>query len=875
MIAPLLSTKFSKPLHRPDLIPRARLIERLDQGSAGKLILICAPAGFGKTTIMSLWEQQNRSPSAWLALDADDNQVVRFLVYMITAFQAIAPEVGQTALAMLQSTQSSSLEVVLTVLINELSSLPEDFFLFLDDYHLIEAQAIHTALSFLIEHLPQHMHLVIASRSDPPLPLSRLRARGQLTELRQADLRFTTEEAAGFLKQSLGLQLTPQQIAALEARTEGWIAGLQLAALSMRGRENHEAFIRDFSGSHRFVIDYLADEVFSRQAEDLRQFLCETAIVDRLTPALCQAITGRSDSAALLRMLEEANLFLIPLDDQRTWYRYHPLFQDFLRTRLEEHLRTELHKKASQWFLANGYAYEAVNHALSTGDMDLAEQVISQAVKDAFQQAAFPSLIGWLEALPEERVLANPVLAIYKSLTLFITHSLEEALPYGLAAEKLIGSDMQSALQGQFLCLKAHLAMCVGQLDEAVQYAREALEYLEEEHHFLHNLTLNVLGQVLEMKGEVAMAVEIYRQAFEYGWQAGDHLGALVVFTNLVFGLNELGRRREAVSGCQRLVADEKLSTEHGLPLKDAIYLPWSLLEFEANNLDLAFEYSERALKLAQAVNFTPATIWAQYILAFVHLAKGELEAMRELTRQGREFASQTGRENLQGTWFAALEAQASIDSGDLPAALRWADSMGYTPQDSPSHWMDQPYFTYLRSLLRSGQVEAAQALLNTMETLAEQGGRQRKLITIYLLQALACQANGEKETARERLSRAVELAAPEGYRRAFLDEGQGIQQLLPHVRQIAPAFVDELLFSFHPSKPVPASVEGFMEALTERELEVLELVAKGLSNREIAEVLYVTLGTTKKHLNNIFSKLYVESRTQAVAKARELGLLK
>ncbi|HSF80635.1 MAG TPA: LuxR C-terminal-related transcriptional regulator [Anaerolineales bacterium] len=875
MIAPLLTTKFNKPPPRPELVPRERLIERLNQGTASKLILICAPAGFGKTTIMSLWGLHNDLPSAWLSLDVEDNQLTRFFVYMITALQAISPEVGQASLAMLQSTQSSPPEAVLTVLINELSSLRDDYFLFLDDYHLIEAQAIHSALTYLVDHLPQQMHIVIASRSDPPLPLSRLRARGQLMELRQADLRFTPEEAAGFLKQSLGLQLTSQQVSALEARTEGWIAGLQLAALSMRGKEDLETFIRDFSGSHRFVIDYLADEVFSQQTEEVRQFLLETSILDRLTPSLCQEVTGRSDSAALLRMLEEANLFLIPLDDQRAWYRYHPLFQDFLRTRLEQHSRTELHRKASQWFLSNGYVYEAVNHALTTGNTDLAEQVISQAVMEAFKQAAFPSLLGWLEALPEERVLASPVLAIYKSLTLFITHSLEEALPYGLAAEKLIRLDTQSPLQGQLLCLKAHLAMCVGQLDECVQYARDALEYLEAEHHFLHNLTLNVLGQVLEMKEDVPAACDVYRQAFEAGWQAGDHLGALVVFTNLMFGLNELGRRREAVAWCQRLVADEKLPAEHGLPLKDAIYLPWSLLEFEANNLDLAFEYSERTLKLAQVVNFVPAIILGQYLLALVYLARGQFEAMHELTRQGREFASQTGRETLQGTWFAALEAQASLERGDVSRAVRWADSMGYTPQDSPNHWMDQPYFTYLRSLLMSGQVEAAQTLLNTMETLAERGGRQRKLITIHLLQAQAWQAQGKMELAFEKLSRSVEIAAPEGYRRAFLDEGQAIQQLLAHARPIAPAFVDELLFAQHQPEAAPAQNQGLMEALTEREQEVLELVAMGLSNREIADKLFVTLGTTKKHLNNIFSKLYVESRTQAIARARELGLLK
>jgi LuxR family maltose regulon positive regulatory protein len=719
------------------------------------------------------------------------------------------------------------------------------------------------------------MHIALASRSDPPLPLSRLRARGQLMELRQADLRFTPEEAAAFLNQSTGLGLTAEQVTALEARTEGWIAGLQLAALSMRGRGDLSAFIQAFSGSHRFVIDYLAEEVFSQQSEDLRQFLVESSLLDRFTASLCDAVTGRTDSAMLLRELEDNNLFLIPLDDQRQWYRYHQLFQDYLRAELDEPSKANLHKKASQWFMSQGLSAEAVKHALASGDTDLAVQVISQAAAGAFNQAAFQSLLGWLEALPEEIVRGNTVLATYKGLVLFLLTTYEDALPYAEAAEKSLPSVSPDPTQGIFMSLKAHLALYEGQLEECIQLSRDALEYLDEKNQVMRNLTLNVLGQVLEMKGDVASAADIYRQAFESGWQAGDRLGALVVFTNLVFALNELGRRREALAWCKQVVADIKAQAVPGLPLLDAAYLSWSLLAYEADELDLARQYAQRTLDVLVAANFPQGILWGQYILARIHLAEGDFDGMREITQQGRRLASRMDRKSIQGAWFAALEAQADLDSGELPSALRWTEVAAFTPQDSPPHWVEYPYFTYTRVLLAQGRSGEAQTLLDNMEALAAQGGRQRKLITIYLLQALSLSAQGEKQEAVVRVERALEIAAPQDYRRAFLDEGQKISKLLTKARGIAPTFVDELLLAFRPRVDSASQADGLIDPLTEREQEVLRLVAKGLSNREIAEALFVTLGTVKKHLNNIFSKLNVKNRTQAITRGRELGLLK
>ncbi len=875
MIAPILTTKLHKPPPRSGLVQRLHLIDRLNEGVSRKLVLISAPAGFGKTTIMSIWVEGIGSPVAWLSLDSEDNDLTRFLRYIVSALQTINPDIGQTTITMLHSVQKTPPETVLKVLINELASIQDDFYLILDDYHVINDQEVHTALAYLIDHSPLKMHLVIASRSDPPLPLSRMRARGQLIEMRQANLRFTPEEAAIFLKQNTGFDLTAEQVSELESRTEGWIAGLQLAALSMQGRSDLSAFIQAFSGSHRFVIDYLAEEVFSKLPETMRQFLVETSILDRFTAGLCNEVVSRNDSAMILRELEENNLFLIPLDDQRQWYRYHQLFQDYLLAELDERDQVKLHKIACQWFKTQGLFSEAVKHALASGDSGLSEETISQAAVGAFNQAAFQSLLGWLEVLPEEIVRGNTVLAAYKGLVLLLLDTYADALPYAQAAENSLSTKTSDATRGLLMSLKAHLAMFEGRLDECVQYSRDALEYLDEEDQVLRNLTLNVLGQVLEMKEDVSSAAEIYRQAFESGWRAGDRLGALVVFTNLVFALNELGRRRDALALCEKLAEDIEAQPAPMLPLLDAVYLSWSMLVYEANELDLAREYAQRALDALVVANFPLGILWGQYILACIHLAGGDFYGVVEFTQQGSRLASRMGRDSAQGAWFAALEAQAALDSGNITTAIQWVEQGTFTPQDTPHHWSDEPYFTYTRITLAQGLSKEAGTLLDTMETLASQGGRDRKLITIYLLQALVLMAQGEKHGAVERVERAVELAAPQNYRRAFLDEGQQIAQLLPKTRLVAPFFVDELLIAFRSQYAPTSKVDGLIDPLTEREQEVLRLVAKGFSNREIAEALFITLGTVKKHLNNIFRKLEVTSRTQAITRGRELGLLK
>ncbi len=874
MTSSILATKLYIPTLRPNHVSRQSVLEHLDENLNYKLTVVAAPPGYGKTSLLSIWSQEREIPTSWLSLDSDDNDPALFLQYLIAALQTINSKTGTASLALLQSPQLSSKTAILSALINDLAKIQDNFILILDDYHWIEQQEVHESLNYLIDHMPPQMHIIIASRSDPPLQLSQLRVRNQLLEIRQSDLRMKPEEAEEFLNSSMGLNLSNAQVDILDSRTEGWVAGLQLAALSLREREDIDAFINTFSGSHRFVIDYLADEVIANQPPEVRSFLRNTAILDRFSAPLCDDLIEGDNAKDILRYLEETNLFLIPLDDQREWYRYHHLFQDYLRVEIEGENQAALHEKAAGWFIAHELLPEAVKHAILSGDDDLAIQVISQAAPLAIEKGTFVSLFGWFDALPDEVVKQNAVLSLYKGFALFFTESYREALPYARAAQENMPEDLSSSTYGQLLCIQAHIALFENDLKDVIRYSRDALEYLAEDDTFFRSLTLNILGQVLEMRGDVVSAVDIYRQGFDSGYRAGEIIGTMVVFTNLVISLNELGRLNEATAICHKLYSEIGQEEFSGRSLANAIYLPWSHLSYEINQLEEAREQAQRALEALTQSKITQGIVLSQYVLARIYLIDRHWDRFSQLINDGIQLAKRTGTANTHGAWFSALEAEANLQKGKIDSVIHWVETAGFSPEDKPHHWLEWSYFTYSRFLLRQNRILDAQKILKTMENSAKEGQRLRKLITIYLLTALADLGQGDRKSAIQHLEAALSIAAPQGYQRAFLDEDQAILELLPEVRHIAPKFVDELTAkSSHVPElsPIPDLLH---EPLSERELEVLNLVAKGYSNRQIAEALYVTIGTVKKHLNNIFSKLQVKNRTQAVAKARELNLL-
>jgi LuxR family maltose regulon positive regulatory protein len=889
MSIPLLRTKLYVPPVRSELVSRPRLIERLDAGlgqngfqeSLGfgrKLTLVSAPAGFGKTTLVAEWLNGLQRPFAWLSLDEGDNDPVRFVSYLIAALQSVDGSLGQAAQNLMGSPQLPPMETLVTLLVNDITATPEPFVLVLDDYHAIDTAWIHGALEFLIAHQPPQLHLVLTTRQEPPLSLPRLRVRDQVTELREDDLRFTPEETGTFLNQALGLVLDTRFVAALETRTEGWIAGLQLAVISMRGRPSEQIsdFVEHFGGSHRHVIDYLAEEVLAQQQEEVRGFLTKTSILDRLTAPLCDAVTGRGDSAELLRQLDRANLFLIPLDDQQQWYRYHHLFADFLRTELDAEAEASLHGAASRWFEAHCLLPEAVKHALASGDMDGAARVIALAAEEALRAASFVTLGGWLEGLPDHVVRAHSELATFKGFVLLFSGKATEAIAYADAAERSLPPGVAPSSRGRLLSLKANLALATATPEATARLSADALACLSADDAVFRNLTLNLLGQVLEMQGDVAAAAEVYREAVQSARGIGNEIGALVVLINLVFALNELGRRREAVAICQRVAQEVADQPGRSLPVSEGVSLAWSLLAYEANELEGARKQVVQMLDLAEQMNVVDGILWGQYILARVHLACGEVDEMRQIAQKGRQDVARLDVYKGKALWFTALEAQASLEEGDLAAAARWAEAAQFSPVDTPGHWDELPYFTYVRLLLAQKRLEDAQTLLTTMERSAEQAGRCRKLITIYLQQAAVQQAMGQRQGALAHVEKALRLAAPEGYRRAFLDEGGVIVDLLPQVRHVAPIFVDGVLESAGAAggQRAVSHAPALIEPLSARELEILRLIAAGRSNPEIADLLYLSLNTIKWHVKNLYGKLGVGSRIEAAARAQELGLL-
>jgi len=876
MVEPLLITKLNVPPARSDWVPRPRLLDRLEGGLQCKLTLISASAGFGKTALLSKWADLCEYPICWLTLDGGDNDPVRFMRYLIAALQQVDREMGTVVSGLLRTPQLPAPDRLITIMINEIAPAYGPFVLVLDDYHVIHLEWIHEAVEFLISHMPAQLHLALATRHDPPLSLPRLRVRNQLVELREDDLRFTAEEAASFLDQALGLTIDARLIDLLEARTEGWIAGLQLAALSMRSRSRESLgdFVAAFSGSHRHVIDYLADEVLAQQSEEIRAFLLQTSILDRLTGPLCDLLTGRDDSAAVLRELEQANLFLIPLDDQRIWYRYHHLFAEFLRADLDDTDRAVLHLSAARWLGRHELWSESVKHALASGDMEEAAHMIELAADSALQIAALSTLRDWLDALPNQVVRDSAELATYRGFVSFYRGRLSRAASYAKDAHRSLSSSAPPSSVGRLLSLRAHIALADGSYSEAIELCREALACLGADDHLFRGLVLNLLGQTLEWQGDVAAAADAYQEGAATGRRAADHVGALAAQTNLAFALNELGRLQEALALCQELEDDRRQTLQASFPA-GVSNLAQSWLLYEMNQLDRAREQAQQALDLARMTGFADAVLRVQRTLARVHLALGEVSAARELLQEVFQFTARLDLEVPQVDWFKAFEAEINLRVGDITAADHWAESAGLSVHDSPGRYKEDTYIILARLLLAQRRYEEAGLILSTMEQTAEDGGRRRALITIYLLQARMRWAQGQRAVAHSRVESALRLAATQGYLRAFLDEGEVIAAVLSNVRHVAPHFVDSVLEAFlRQGTPVERGADSLVEPLTARELEILRLIAAGRSNPEIAKSLYLSLNTIKWHAKNLYGKLGVSNRVEAAARARELELL-
>jgi LuxR family transcriptional regulator, maltose regulon positive regulatory protein len=909
---PVLLTKLSVPSVRASLVPRPRLGGRIEEGTVRKLTLVSAPAGFGKTTLLSVWASELSSGRsvAWLSLDAADNDPARFWRYFVTAVDQLQPGSGETALALLGSPQAPPIEAVLTTLLNELADLEADAVLVLDDYHLIESRKIHEALAFFIEHLPARMHLILSTRADPPLPLSRLRARGEMAELRAADLHFTPGEAATFLHRVMGLELSAEEVAELETRTEGWIAGLQMAALAMRDRADVPGFIEAFTGSHRHILDYLVEEVLDQQSEGTRTFLLETSVLGRMCGPLCDVVTGRPDGQAMLERLEHANLFVVPLDDERRWYRYHHLFADVLHARLREagvERPSELHRRASAWFELQDLAQEAIEHTLAAADWQRATRLLVQFVPPFVFRGQLHTAHAWLNALPDEVVRANPTLSVYYAGILMYTNQLEAAeiclqeAESGLRAG--VAPDEARLIRGHAATIRAALARIPGDLALCVTLARRALDLLPEQEAVPLKLRATAMlnaSRVFLVSGDVTRGNESLVESVIAPLRApgGNQYSALAGMTNLArlrVLQGRLHQARATYEETMQVVSESgKMQELVGGP---AYFFGMGDLYREWNDLDAARSHLEQGMKLVPGTLAVDADVILMGYLSMARLqqAIGEnagalatLEELAQLAQQRNFVASVLAR-------VAAARTRVWLAQGDLIAAVRWAKTSGLSADGEPNYPREGEYLTLARVLIAQGRegpsgrpLDDALGLLDRLLEAAEDGGRMGSVIEVLVPRALALRKHGDPSEALAALQRALVLAEPEGYVRVFVDEGESMAALLSELlnarrkgprearHRILLDYVRRLLAAFESPRPGagPSAEPSLLAPLTAREREVLGLIASGLSNREIAARLFVEVSTVKSYANSIFRKLGVQSRTQAAAEARALHLI-
>jgi LuxR family maltose regulon positive regulatory protein len=902
-VTPILTTKLYLPRLRPNVVSRPRLLERLNGGLHCKLTLISAPAGFGKTTLVSAWIEGIERPVAWLSLDAGENDLTRFLTYLVAAVQTIAPTVGEGVLHAFQSSQPLPTEALLTALLNDLTTIKDPFVLVLDDYQLLESQPVDQALTSLIEHLPPQMHLVITTREDPHLPLTRLRARGQLTELRAADLRFTASEAAAFLNQGMGLSLSVADIAALENRTEGWITGLQLAALSIQSHQDVAGFIRAFAGDHRYIMDYLVEEVLSLQPEAIRNFLLQTSILDQLSGPLCDAVTGQQEGHARLEALERGNFFVVPLDDQRHWYRYHHLFAQVLSAHLMEEQPDQvstLHRRASEWYEQNGSAANAIRHALAARDFERAANLMELAVPAMRSSRQEATLLGWLKELPNELIQCRPVLSVGSAWALLTIGELEAALARLRDAERWLdtaadpgelarapSAQMVVVDEGEFRRLPAAIAVyraayaqILGDVPNTIKYSQRVLDLLPEEDHLVRGAATALLGLTFWTIGDLEEA----HRTFADGIASVQSAGNLADAINGAIALADIrmaqGRLREAMRTYEHAL---QLATEQGEPVVRGaadLYAGMSELYREQNDLNTATQYLLRGKEQSKHTGLSQNRSRWYVAQARISEAQGDLDGALDLLHEAERLYRRDFFPNVRPV--AALMARVWVALGRLGEALSWVREQGLSAEDDLSYLREFEHITLARVLLaRSKNDRADRFMLEAMGLLsrllkaAQEGERTGSVLEILVLQALTCQAQGEIPAALVPLERALMLAEPEGYVRIFVDEGPPMAILLQEVAKhgIAPNYVRQLLIALGSASDRTPVKQDLIEPLSERELEVFRLLRTDLDGPEIARELIVSLNTLRTHTKNIYSKLGVNNRRAAVRRAEELGL--
>ncbi len=874
MLDRLLETKFHTPIWRSNGVIRPRLLDQLQAGliEQRKLTLVASPAGYGKTTLITSWLNSFSGPTRniWLSLEKSDNEPARFLAYWTTAWSRISDFELENILELLDAPQLPPFQNILDEVINPLAGLKEPVILVLDDYHIITNPLIHEMLEYFLEHQPQQTHLVIITRSDPPLPLARLRARSQMVEIRASDLRFTEEEASHFFNQSMQLVLEEKDIQSLEIRTEGWAVGMQLAALALKNLPDPQDFVETFRGSHRYVLDYLAEEVIRQQRDDLREFLIQTSILERFNAESCEAVTGYANSQDLLSELEQANLFLIPLDDDRIWYRYHHLFADFLRTELSKAETEKLYKKAALWHEQNDLLSEAVGYAIASSDLEFLADVIDRGLKkDAIWSTGNLTLYAnWLDALPSQAFQSRPALSLNASHILYLLGNFDLAEKQIDQAEHTLNALPSSPEKERMLALaslyRGSIAAVRGDTGQAIERITFAQERLPKENHLQHARGFFSLALAYQLSGQTELAVEIFLKSSEEAQAAGVlslAIHALGSAAQVQISQGQLSRAEQACQGAIQIAGGKGLPP---LGLAESIL---GSIALERNDLAAAEEFLQNGIALSHRGGLIDDMLLGLSVLARLQAYQGQISNAFETAQEVNTIIQGFGVERMT-ILAAAYIANLQLYMGQERAAAQWALEYQAVRASQQREFAE---LTLVRVLLKTGDRENVPSILDALLKRRQTQGRVRTRMEIMILMALFHRAEEDIPAAVDWLSQALELAAPEGFIRIFLDDGEALLDLLPKARQAAPELVDAILGSLQiESGKTP--LDQLPEPLSEQETRVLGLIVAGNSNQEIADELVISVGTAKWHVHNILQKLGVSNRSQAIARARELG---